>query len=167
VKQALIIFISIGGCRRPAGAHSGSQRCRGHDLLGAPWQVHTRTRLPSPLRWPRRHSLGCHCHHSILGNGPRERGAFTCLTCLALARRLWWCFLFRYHLCTTALLHCLGVQVDGADETMLLIEATVNAAELVRVAQARAFEKRGRSMVASDVMNALHEAVEECWPVAR
>lgn len=66
------------------------------------------------------------------------------------------------------MLHCFGcVQVYGADESMLLIEATVSAAELVRVAQARAFERRGRSMVASDVMNALQEAVEECWPVAR
>jgi NAD(P)H-hydrate repair Nnr-like enzyme with NAD(P)H-hydrate dehydratase domain len=45
-----------------------------------------------------------------------------------------------------------------------IVEAAVNACELVRVAQRHAFAEQGRSMVASDIVRCLQRAVAECWP---
>lgn len=50
------------------------------------------------------------------------------------------------------------------DESSLYVEAALHAAELVRVAQRLAFAQRGRSMVASDMLNSLKDAVESEWP---
>lgn len=57
------------------------------------------------------------------------------------------------------------VQSGGKNETELLIEAALAAAELVRVAQKQAYAERGRSMVASDMLHALHNAVASSWPL--
>lgn len=48
-----------------------------------------------------------------------------------------------------------------SDETELYMDAAVGAAEIVRNAQQRAFEKAGRSMLASDVISALQGITKE------
>ena len=54
--------------------------------------------------------------------------------------------------------------VPEVEATHVLMDAIVGAAEIVRAAQARAFEHRGRSLVASDVVGELCTVVKELWP---
>lgn len=49
------------------------------------------------------------------------------------------------------------------EEQECMKQAVVHACELVRNAQEIAFGERGRSMVASDIVHALHLAVQRCW----
>lgn len=55
--------------------------------------------------------------------------------------------------------------LQGLPVTECIAEAALNACELVRVAQQHAFEERGRSMVASDIVRCLQPAVAEYWSV--
>ena len=58
-----------------------------------------------------------------------------------------------------------AVQHSNADESEYFAEAALHAAELVRLSQARAYQERGRSMVASDILHHLQQAVAEAWPL--
>ena len=61
------------------------------------------------------------------------------------------------------LIYALHVQDASKDESLLFMEAALHAAELVRDAQRQAYEKRGRSMVASDVLHCVQPAVAGQW----
>jgi hypothetical protein len=49
-------------------------------------------------------------------------------------------------------------------ETEALMVAAVHAATLLRKAQKQAYAQKHRSMVASDVMHALADVVDDSWP---
>jgi NAD(P)H-hydrate repair Nnr-like enzyme with NAD(P)H-hydrate dehydratase domain len=57
------------------------------------------------------------------------------------------------------------VQDGSQDELACFMDAALNAAELVRLAQSKAYQERGRSMVASDMLHALQPAVAAAWPL--
>jgi hypothetical protein len=52
-------------------------------------------------------------------------------------------------------------QLAEDDEREVLMTAAVGAAEIVRKAEHRGFQKAGRSMVASDVINGLQDVAKE------
>lgn len=54
---------------------------------------------------------------------------------------------------------------EKVDLPTLFVEGALGGAELVRAAQARAFADRGRSMNASDLLNALSGVVAANWSV--
>lgn len=54
--------------------------------------------------------------------------------------------------------------VTGAEQSAVLMDAVLGAAEVVREAQDRAFQMRGRSLVASDVVRQVGTAVGAQWP---
>eukprot|EP00892_Ulva_mutabilis_P012737 jgi/Ulvmu1/9836/UM056_0077.1 len=62
-----------------------------------------------------------------------------------------------------AIAHAQSQGLEGNEEQECMKQAALNACELVRNAQEIAYRSRGRSMVASDIMHALHEAVSKCW----
>lgn len=76
-----------------------------------------------------------------------------------------WCvhgFVELGYLCQ-AVCTLLYVLLQGLDVSRCVAEAALDACELVRAAQERAFEECGRSMVASDIVRHLPGAVRSCW----